>query len=706
VPHAYSNKYELAEALGGVSLAALVNVLEVLGLNWKTLRVLKEWADERAVTLRFKAEERCEFGRETKREQESDTKYVREYSGVFGFGGKTTDKVVTTITEWFWRYEVEYEVYAFAGASEQEGKVVLQGRRGKYEIMTTSKDAPRPKVTIRDAIDVNISPLLRWMNEKGTEVRFAIKREAKECRTPRRNAEVEGLVRFFEEAEQWGEQVHRYISKEIFPIQVGHGLDVACANDRAVFVPVVPLFIKQQKAEHARRSKGLTLVRVGRVADAPNMGKDNLSRFLDEHKRSMGEKLGELAKVFPDGVKLVTVAEANILVATQQVQRLSHYLAAGVDYIEELLRKQLVAAIGKEVTAVDFAKYMAYHNSRIFREEYQPRPFCYAIRRPDHSPEGVVSLEGTLGDGSMAQPVATMVSVSDLKTPMQFSIAASAKVSFTGQVFVHGLMMHQFDNDAGMKLTLTARARQFSSFLVLVGRIAGPGVFDPQYGMICQNKDEITIPLEVETIPSAGEFKAATVSISPEQQAFAKMYRGMQLASTLFGVCVIQIKPHLEKLLNVADDSLTKEIRLTQDLLELFILYQIPSDLLSYGGGSKEKEVRLENVKRNVRVVQLLIESEKLKELLESLAEAEKQELDQFSSYCIFVKTLTGKTVEFAVTPQLTVAGLKELMQEKEGIPPDQQRFIFAGVQLEDHMTLGTCKIWKGAAVHLVLRLR
>jgi hypothetical protein len=46
VPHAYVNKYELAEALGSVSLAALVNVLEVLGLNAKTLRVLREWAEE------------------------------------------------------------------------------------------------------------------------------------------------------------------------------------------------------------------------------------------------------------------------------------------------------------------------------------------------------------------------------------------------------------------------------------------------------------------------------------------------------------------------------------------------------------------------------------------------------------------------------------------------------------------------------------
>ena len=49
-------------------------------------------------------------------------------------------------------------------------------------------------------------------------------------------------------------------------------------------------------------------------------------------------------------------------------------------------------------------------------------------------------------------------------------------------------------------------------------------------------------------------------------------------------MCIIQLKPQLEKLLNLPDDSLTKEIKLTQDLMEMFITYQIPSDLLSYDG--------------------------------------------------------------------------------------------------------------------------
>ncbi len=81
------------------------------------------------------------------------------------------------------------------------------------------------------------------------------------------------------------------------------------------------------------------------------------------------------------------------------------------------------------------------------------------------------------------------------------------------------------------------------------------------------------MPLDLSTIPSAKEFKDAIESLSPEQQAFAKAFRSMQLESTLFGVLVIQIKPQLEKVLNLPSNSLTKEIKLTQDLMQLFIQY-------------------------------------------------------------------------------------------------------------------------------------
>jgi hypothetical protein len=153
---------------------------------------------------------------------------------------------------------------------------------------------------------------------------------------------------------------------------------------------------------------------------------------------------------------------------------------------------------------------------------------------------------------------------------------------------------------------------------------AGPDKFEQKDAILLQNKDEVLIPLLTNVLPTAKEFKDAVVSLSPEQRAFAEAFRAMQLEPSVFGVCVIQLMPQLERLLELPKGALTKDIQLTQDLMSLFVDYQIPSDLLSFDGAADADVLsKVNEVKDCVKSVMDGIESSKEKQLIEEERKAD-----------------------------------------------------------------------------------
>ena len=646
VQHEYTDKFLLAEFLTGAGCAGVLLCLETLGVTAAHVEQLQGWVREgRSVTLRVRSTETCEFEKKTSREVEDATKHVTEVKGVLGTT-KVTDKVVRRVDEWFWGFGATYQVVAYGG-TDVAGAVVLREGARRTRVKTTTEAAPRKKVAEREVAEVDATWLVRQLNAS-QQVEFRVDRAAKGCHTPRRNAEVEAALGFFREVRGFFGGVERYLAGELFPLEQGHKLDVGSANAEGVFVPLLPLLEEGGGAEGkgegevaaaaaaATEACGVVSVAAGQQgASGTVLGVRDLGAFLGEERRALEERVSRVRSTLAGGAGLITGEEGAVLVVADHGQRVAAAYAGAMAYVEQLLRQQVVAAIGKEVTSGDFTEYMRYHLRKLLADAYAPRGFSYAVRRGEHNPEGTVSLEQTAAGGGVAEPVVTVVRRMEAGAgPMRFALNASSEVRFGGERFVHSYICHRFSTEAMPSLQLVGRARQFSGFVLLVGAIGGADVFLPKAAMIVQNKDDFKLPLLLDEIPTPKEFRDAIESLSPEQQRFAKAYRGMQLEATLFGVCVVQIKPQLERVLNLPADSLTKEIKLTQDLLELFVEYQIPGDLLSYQADACEDDAdvsggeKVEKVRGHVAAMKEMLKEAKEAELDEERMVKEKKKLE------------------------------------------------------------------------------
>lgn len=141
VDHTYEDKYLLAEFLVNMTLASEITSLCSLGLAGAQLDTLKAWqAEGRTVTLRFHADEACTFLRSETRREDSGEARVTEGS----LFGTITSKVVTTVKEYFWKFEASWEVLVFRGTGESPDDLLrIAGRKGDFTMKTTTEMPPR-----------------------------------------------------------------------------------------------------------------------------------------------------------------------------------------------------------------------------------------------------------------------------------------------------------------------------------------------------------------------------------------------------------------------------------------------------------------------------------------------------------------------------------------------------------------------------------
>jgi hypothetical protein len=665
VPHKYMDKYLVADYLGVTAIVCYLNCLSELGLSAENLSLLVFWSQSVDVTLRLEVRTRCTFVKENIREVESPTVFQTEGVGY----SLTKSKVITIVTEYLYKFSAKYELVAYRGVLDSPAdRIVLQSRSSGQEILTSRKTSPYSGAE-KKQFDLNISWLLHRIDSQSRQVTFCIDRDRADCYTPSRNEEVSSALTFFKEAVTWSETAFGYFKDDLFDVQESYGRsrvkqDLSSTTSKDVYIPVFPLVSKDNESPSA--SSPMTQLGTATASMSADSG-DNLalgdtttstgtidmidgddntaainpphelvlsaglvSQLLSEQARSLKAKLDSLSLLFPPSEcsLIISVSEGKLLVVLHHLKRVALLFQRGVLEVENMLRNQLVASVGKTLQPCDFTAYMTYHNRKLFKDEYQPRPFSHAVRRtPQHSPEGSIRIEmqspGT-GSGTVSEPIYTACcsrSACD-SPPMQLGLNASTNVTFGGDRHLHTWLGHSFSGQAQPTLKLLAQARQFSSFIVLVGCLVSAHEFKPKYGMIVRNKDEITIPLDLEQIPTRKEFQDAIESMSPEQQRFAKAFRGMQLESTLFGVLVLQIKPQLETVLKLSTDALTKEIELTQKLLELFIDYQIPSDLLSVNELDPKNltaTARIKSVQSNVNAMNEMIQSSKSRALAQTV---------------------------------------------------------------------------------------
>eukprot|EP00754_Rhynchopus_humris_P031235 Rhum_TRINITY_DN15326_c0_g1::Rhum_TRINITY_DN15326_c0_g1_i1::g.151839::m.151839 len=603
-PHTWGNKYEAVESMSAAAVAGVHNAFLALGLADDGLSAklteLQGVASQLGGTVTLEYTTKATTTLVDTREKRTGNKKVVKSTGVIL---TTTTEVYDMVTEYTWERRTESALTLYAGFPGKDvPHVDLARGHATVKLYTRTADVPNKEIgpLRRKFIDIG------WLFQRvEAKFRYSIDRSKQTCRTPANNEETIRLRKQFHNLLEWAQAVASLTNNEVpqqgkWPAR----LSAFARTLTEVFVPVAPLLGSVSDCDSAG------------PCDARQMPASDINVLLAEQRRTLQRALSDGTAELPE----LPEAMLRVRALVQHLRVLCQQFDAGVLYVKDLVLQQLVSAIGREVTKDDFKQFMRQHQQAFFAEgDTAPAAFSRAVRRPGHVPEGTLLIEET-DDAGRSAPIATQSRLVP-DTALRLALSSSASLALSGPHRLHSFVDYTFGSTAGRAFTLRAEAREFASFALVLAKLGTAGQLAAEEVLIVQNKETLRIPLMLEALPTPKAFKRAISSLSPEQQRFAKTYRSLQLQGTLFVVATVELKPLMERVLNLPPNSLSKEIKLTHSLIELFVTHDISSEMLCYdadvdgeAGTTREK---VAHVKQHAADITAFIDDVKAKALAE-----------------------------------------------------------------------------------------
>lgn len=160
------------------------------------------------------------------------------------------------------------------------------------------------------------------------------------------------------------------------------------------------------------------------------------------------------------------------------------------DYIEFVLRKQLIQAIGKELTVPEFSEYMDLYLRKILKAPACPQQFSVPVRTRDHHPDGIIMVTRR-SKNAMSTPILVTTRCSQVQQPFVMALDASTRISFVGNHYIHGHLAYAFSDTANSELSLDVSCNRFGCFVLVIGRIHSPNIFEPKSAIVLQGKGKL-----------------------------------------------------------------------------------------------------------------------------------------------------------------------------------------------------------------------